>query len=228
MVGTRLGRRVRDNGAVTGRAARFDPHPTTEAGYQAARRHLRRAFTRWASPTGVAFGPDSFEELVHYKWGYLDGHLTRWRHADFDKVLLELFPAKVIVDGDDLQDVVAEAQTFVTFLADTGLLDPESDQPEQLRVHLDKIERRFIRRMADRKRYSWGKRFWVNAAKAGVTPDDRTAVAAYIKTFNARPEAERRAVLGQPGTVGQRRGRLTLATNPPQPSPPSDRRGRRR
>ncbi|MGH9292835.1 MAG: hypothetical protein ACRDZ6_08705 [Acidimicrobiales bacterium] len=212
---------------MTGRTARFDPHPSTEAGYRAARRYLRRAFTRWASATGVSFGPDSFEELVHYKWGYLDGHLTRWRHADLDEVLLELFPAKVIVE-DDLQDVVPEAQTFVTFLADTGLLDPESDGPEQLRAHLEKIERRFIRRMADRSRYSWGKRFWVGAAEAGVTPDDKKAVAAYIETFNARPESERRAVMGRAGSVGQLRGRLTLAATPSQPSRSSDRRGRRR
>ncbi|MGH9071732.1 MAG: hypothetical protein ACRDX8_11340 [Acidimicrobiales bacterium] len=213
---------------MTGRTARFDPHPSTEAGYRGARRYLRRAFTRWASATGVAFGPDSFEELVHYKWGYLDGHLTRWRRADLDKVLLELFPAKVIVEADDLQGVVPEAQTFFTFLADTGLLDPESEKPEQLRVHLGKIERRFIARMADRSRYSWGKRFWLGAAEAGVTPADKKAVAVYIETFNARPEPERRAVLGRDGSVGQLRGRLTLASAPSQLSRSSHRRGRDR
>ena len=214
---------------MTGRAARFDPHPATEAGYRAARRHLRRAFTRWASDSGISFGPDSFEELIHYKWGSLDGHLTRWGRADFDAVLLQLFPAKVIVEDDDLADVGPEAQTFVSFLADTGLLDPASDKPEQLRVHLQRIEPRFVRRMADRSRYSWGKRFWLDAAEAGVTPDDKKAVAAYIESFNARPDAERRAVLGRAGSLGQLRGRLTLAaTPPPQHSRSSDRRGRHR
>lgn len=228
MVELRHGGAVDDDGAVIGRTARFDPDPSTPAGYQSARRYLRRAFTRWASTTGVDFGPDSFEELVHYKRGHLDGHLTRWRRADLDEVLLELFPAKVIVEADDLQGVVPEAQTFVTFLADAGLLDPESDEPEQLRIHLGKIEHRFIRRMADRSRYSWGKRFWLGAAEAGVTPDDKRAVAAYIETFNARPESERRAVIGQAGSVGQLRGRLTLAATPSQSSRSSDRRGRHR
>jgi hypothetical protein len=227
-IGPRHGRQVGDDEAVTSRRARFDPHPSTQAGYQTARRHLRRAFTRWASDSGVAFGPDSFEELVHYKWEYLDGHLTRWRRANLDEVLLELFPAKVIVEDDDLHGVVLEAQSFVTFLADTGLLDPQSDEPEDLRAHLEKIERRFVRRMADRHRYSWGKRFWLGAAEAGVTPGDKKAVAAYIKNFNARPESERRAVLGRAGSVGQLRGRLTLAVTQSQPSRSSDRRSRHR
>lgn len=213
---------------MTGHSARFDPHPSTQAGYRAARRHLRRAFTRWASDSGVAFGTDGFEELVHYKWGYLDGHLTRWRCADLDEVLLELFPAKVIVEDDDLHDVVPEAQTFVTFLADSGLLDPDSDEPGDLRAHLEKIEQRFVRRMADRRRYSWGKRFWLGAAEAGVIPGDKKAVAAYIENFNARSESERRAVLGRAGSVGQLRGRLTLAVSPSQPTRSSGRRGRHR
>ncbi|HVA75293.1 MAG TPA: hypothetical protein VNF71_12095 [Acidimicrobiales bacterium] len=117
---------------MPGRVARFDPHPATEAGYQAARRHLRRAFTRWSTATGSSFGPDCFEELVHYKWGYMDGHLTRWRCADFDEVLLELFPAKVIVEAENMGDVVPEAQTFVTFLAEPSGLSRDEDSFAQV------------------------------------------------------------------------------------------------
>jgi len=213
---------------VTGRIARFDPHPATEAGYQVSRRHLRRAFARWSTAIGSPFGPDSIEELVHYKWGYLDGHLTCWRCADLDEVLLELFPAKVIADEDNLDDIVAEAQTFISFLADTGLLDPASDEPEKMRLHLSHIERRFLRRMADRRRYSWGKRFWLGAAEAGVDPDDEKAVAAYIEHFNARPETERRAIIGPGRSAAQRRGRFTppgAGSQPPRSPAP---RGRRR
>jgi hypothetical protein len=219
---------VGDDEAVTGRVARFDPRPETEAGYQAARRQLRRSFTRWSNATGSAFGPDCFEELVHYKWGYLDGHLTRWRCADLDEVLLELFPAKVVVEAEDMGDVVPEAKTFITFLAETGLLDPGSDQPERLHLHLGKIESRFVRRMADRRRYSWGKRFWLGAAEAGVDVDDEKALAAYIEDFNARPEAERRAAMGRARSTAQRRGRFTPPVTPSQALRSSARRGRRR
>jgi hypothetical protein len=219
---------VGDDEAVTGRVARFDPHPDAEAGYQAARRQLRRSFSRWSSATGSAFGPDCFEELVHYKWGYMDGHLTRWRCADLDEVLLELFPAKVIVEAEHMGDVVPEAQTFITFLAETGLLDPASDDPERLRRHLEKIERRFVRRMADRRRYSWGKRFWLAAAEAGVDVDDEEAVAAYIENFNARSDAERRAVLGRARSASHRQGRFTPPSSRARPPRSSAGRGRRR
>ncbi len=95
--------------------ARFDPSPAGEAGYEAARQQLRAAFTRWAETTSTELGPDSFEELVHYKWGHLDGHLTRWARADLDAVLLELFPARMIVDDDDLAQVIPETVAFIGF-----------------------------------------------------------------------------------------------------------------
>src|SRR5437667_11327925 len=105
------------NDGVVIRRSRFDPHPRTETGYRAARRWLRTAFSRWSDDTASEFGPDCFEELIHYKWGYLDGHLTRWRRDDLDAILLELFPAKVIVEDGDLDDVIPEATTFIAFLA---------------------------------------------------------------------------------------------------------------
>ena len=186
-----------DHGQMAGRVARFDPCPSTEAGYEAARRRLRSDYRRWAERSGTGYGPDSFEELVHYKWGYLDGHLTRWRRSDLDAVLLELFPAKVIVEDDDLDDVIPETASFIGFLADSGLLDPASDDREVLCRHLGEIEARFRRRMADRSRYSPGKAFWLAAAAAGVSPDDEQAVAAFAEAFNARSLSERAAVLGR-------------------------------
>ena len=35
----------------------------------------RSAFGTWSDETASAFGPDCFEELIHYKWGYLDRQL---------------------------------------------------------------------------------------------------------------------------------------------------------
>lgn len=200
----------------------FDPHPTTEAGYQAARQWLRTEFTRWSELNETDPDPDSFEELIHYKWGYLDGHLTRWRRADLDEVLLELFPAKVIVDDDDLDDIIPQTATFIDFLTDTELLDLASDDADELFDHLDQIQTRFPRRMADGTRYSPGKRFWLAASAAGVQLDDEQAVAAFMEQFNSRPSHERDALIGRraPGT-----GRFT----PPgtQPRPKTTRRRRR-
>jgi len=179
-----LDRRWAMTADMAGSPAPFDPCPTSEAGYETARQHLRAVFTRWAEHNSTELGPDSFEELVHYKWGYLDGHLTRWARADLDAVLLELLPAKMIVDDDELAQVIPETITFIGFLADTGLLDPGSEDPHLLCAHLDQLQARFRRRMADQSRYSPGKRLWLAASAAGVRPDDEQAVAAFIEQFN--------------------------------------------
>ena len=101
--------------ACVARRTRFNPTPRNDAGYAASRRFLRSVFSTWSDETASAFGPDCFEELIHYKWGYLDRHLTRWRAADLDAILLELFPAKVIVEADELDDVIEEAKAFISF-----------------------------------------------------------------------------------------------------------------
>jgi hypothetical protein len=212
---------------MVGRHARFDPCPTTEAGYETARQWLRAAFARWAELHGTDLGPDSFEELVHYKWGYLDGHLTRWTRADLDAVVLELFPAKMIVDDEDLAQVIPETAAFIDFLTDTELLDPASDDPGVLHAHLDGIEPRFRLHMADQSRYSPGKRFLSAAAAAGVQPDDEQAVAAFIEQFNTRPLAERDAVLGRRTQTNAGTGRFTPPGTQPRPKPASRRRRHR-
>jgi hypothetical protein len=108
--------------------------------------------------------------------------------------VLELFPAKMIVEDEDLAQVIPETAAFIDFLTDTELLDPASDDPGVLHAHLDGIEPRFRLHMADQSRYSPGKRFLSAAAAAGVQPDDEQAVAAFIEQFNTRPLAERDAV----------------------------------
>jgi hypothetical protein len=126
--------------------------------------------------------------------------------------------------------VLEEAKAFVSFLAETGLLDPVSDDPEMLLDHLDRIEARFRRNMADTSRYSFGKRFWLAAAAEGVQPDDEKAVRSFMEAFNARPLAEREAVLGRTPQVKPDRGtgRFTPPGTRPRPkhSSSSRRRGR--
>ncbi|MGH8996393.1 MAG: hypothetical protein ACRDYB_10255 [Acidimicrobiales bacterium] len=200
---------------MTGRVAPFDPHPKTDSGYRSARRRLRTAFSRWAQANASELSPDCFEELIHLKWVHLDGHLTRWRRADLDAVLLELFPAKVIVEDTDLDDIVPDTATFIGFLADSGLLDPASDQPARLCARLEHISRRFQARMADRRRYSPGKRFWLAAAEAGVPLDDDNAIEAFIQQFNARPHKQRQAILGRRTQLLTSHGLLTSLPTPP-------------
>ncbi|MHB8246241.1 MAG: hypothetical protein ACYDGN_12985 [Acidimicrobiales bacterium] len=171
--------------------------PEDEADYQAANTELKERFASWAGDRGVEVDPDAPEAPIHYKWGYLDGHLTRWTRRDLNEVYLELYPAKVMVEDDEIDDVLAEARAFVRFLADTGLLDEESDSADVLVDHLGRIEKQFRANMADVSRYSFGKRLWTRAAAEGVRLDDPEAVEAFMAEFNARPRAEREAVLGR-------------------------------
>jgi hypothetical protein len=195
---------------VESTASRWEPEGDDE--YEAANAELKERFATWAANEGLSVELDGPEGLLHYKWGYVDGHLTRWRRRDLDEVLLELYPAKVMVGPDELDEVLAEARAFLTFLAATDLLDEESEPADVLLDHLGAIDGRFRANMADSSRFSFGKRLWTDAAAEGVRPDDPGAVEAYMARFNARPRAERDAILGgglKSGNRPQVSGRFT-------------------
>jgi hypothetical protein len=221
---TRNHRRVRQDGAVV---ASRNWQPNDEDDYEAASADLKERFGSWSADKGLEVDPEAPESPLHYKWGYLDGHLTRWSCADLDEVYLELYPAKVIVEDDELDDVLEEARAFISFLAETGLLDQASDPPERLLEHLSRIEKQFRANMATAGRQSFGKRLWGQALAEGVSLDDQAGVDAFIARFNARPRAERDALLGQHLSLRQPRGRFTPPGTPPRPSSAKRRKRRR-
>ncbi|MBV9659781.1 MAG: hypothetical protein JO337_01340 [Acidimicrobiales bacterium] len=200
-------------------SSRWEPESDEE--YEAASTELKRRFSTWVTRGDAVFDSDAPEGMLHYKWGYVDGHLTRWTRHDLDEIYLELYPAKVMADSDELDEVLAEAKMFLTFLSETGLLDKESEPAEVLVDHLGRIHGRFRANMADASRYSFGKRLWTEAAAEGVRPDDAEAVEAFMARFNARPRGERDAILGGGLKSGNRRtptGRFTPPGTSPQPS----------
>jgi len=204
---------------VESTASRWEPEDDDE--YESANAELKERFATWVANEGLSVGLDAPEGLLHYKWGYVDGHLTRWRRRDLDEVLLELYPAKVMVGPDELDEVLAEARAFLTFLAATDLLDEDSEPADVLLDHLGAIDGRFRENMADSSRFSFGKRLWTNAAAGGVRPDDPGAVEAFMARFNARPRAERDAILAgglRSGNRPQVWGRFTPPGTLPRPS----------
>jgi hypothetical protein len=171
--------------------------------------------------------PSRRRPRLHYKWNYLDGHLTRWSCDNLSQLYLEAFPAKVMVEQDDLDREVEEACAFLRFLWATGLLDEKSAPIDALIAHLGRIEPEFRRNMGDPSCFSMGKRLWTQAAAEGVRPDDPEAVQAFIQRFNARPFAERDAVLGPP--LMPMRASFGRATPPgTRPRPSSAKRRKRR
>lgn len=177
---------------------------------------LKERFGTWAAENGLEEDPAAPETALRYKWAYLDGHLTRWTCDDLDEIYLELYPAKVIVDEDELDYVLKAARTFIEFLADTGLLDDESDPADVLMEHLTLIDREFRANMADPRRQSFGKYLWSQALAEGVALDDQDAVDAFIARFNARPRAERDAALGYSQSQRRPRERFTPPGTPPR------------
>jgi hypothetical protein len=196
--------------------------------YEAANAELKRRFAAWADDKGLEVDRDGPEGLLHYKWAYVDGHLTRWRRRDLYEIYLELYPAKVMAEADELDEILAESKSFITFLAETDLLDEESESPEMLCDFLDEIAPEFREHMADSSRYSFGKRLWTEAASEGVSPGDPAAVEAFMERFNSRPRAERDAILG-PGLMPAGRGTTSGRFTPPgTPSRSSGKRRKRR
>jgi len=204
-----------------------DWEPEGEEDYEVARSELKRRFAQWRATAGIEVDGDDGEAPIHYKWAYVDGHLTRWTCRDLDEVYLELHPAKVMVNDDDLDEVLEEAKNFIAFLDETGLLDPDSESADVLVNHLDTIAEPFRLNMADASRYSFGKRLWTTAQAEGIRMDDQASLNAFIADFNTRPIAERDAILG-PGLPP--RPAATGRFTPPgtRPKPPSAKRRKRR
>jgi hypothetical protein len=205
----------------------FDWEPDGEEDYEVARSELKKRFAQWLDVVGIESQGDDGEAPIHYKWAYVDGHLTRWRRRDLDQIYLELHPAKVMVDNDDLDGVLEEAKNFIGFLDETGLLDPDSESADVLVDHLEAIAEQFRLNMADASRYSFGKRLWTTAQAEGVRMDDQASLNAFIADFNTRPISERDAILG-PGLPP--RPAATGRFTPPgtRPKPPSAKRRKRR
>jgi hypothetical protein len=205
----------------------FDWEPDGEEDYEVARSELKKRFAQWLDVVGIESQGDDGEAPIHYKWAYVDGHLTRWTRRDLDEIYLELHPAKVMVDNDDLDGVLGEAKNFIGFLDETGLLDPDSESADVLVDHLEAIAEQFRLNMADASRYSFGKRLWTTAQAEGVRMDDQASLNAFIADFNTRPISERDAILG-PGLPP--RPAATGRFTPPgtRPKPPSAKRRKRR
>jgi hypothetical protein len=202
--------------------------PEDEDDYEAANAELKRRFAAWADDKGLEVERDGPEGLLHYKWAYVDQHLTRWRRRDLYEIYLELYPAKVMAGSDELDEILAEAKSFITFLAETRLLDEESESPVVLCDFLDEIAPEFGEHMADSSRYSFGKRLWTEAASEGVSPGDPAAVEAFMARFNSRPRAERDAILGQGLMPAGRRAATGRFTPPGTPSRSSGKRRKRK
>jgi hypothetical protein len=173
------------------------------AGDEGVSRKWRSEAMTWSRARGQVLSGAYGEELLRFKARDLDGHPGRWTVEDLDVVLLEVFPAKVIVESEaECDPVLEEVKAFLRFMAETGRLHPDSDDPETLCLHLDGLAPIFQLRMADPSRYGWGKRMALVMARDGVAANDEKAVKAWMARFDALPLAEQAALLDSFSPVG--------------------------
>jgi len=187
--------------------------PDDEDRFFAARDELLDRFERWLDAQGRPVELRADAELVlGFKWGYLDGHLGRWRVADLDELLLELYPRKVVVDRELAELTVPAVAGLLEFLDEQGLLVPGSDALSRLLARLEELRGPFLEALGDASRYGLGKSLVGAMLADGVDLDDDVAVGGWVEAFNAGPREERDRILGpamvQMSAASEGRGRL--------------------
>jgi hypothetical protein len=208
----------------------FQWEPETDEEYDEAIRKLTSRFSEWVSGRDLESEPELPEVMLHYKWRFVDGHLTRWRRGDLSEIYLEIYPAKVVAEPDELDEILGWGRAFLAFLDESGLLDQTSEPAEVLVAHVEHLAPRFRSSMADVSRYSAGKRFTMAALSEGVDLGDQAEVEAFMARFNSRSRAERELVMGPAprkwASVGSS-GRVTAPGTRPKSSSAKRRKRRR-
>lgn len=176
---------------------------------------LLDAFAEHELSAAVPDAPWTADTLLHYR-RYLDDELARWTVGELGGVLLGLFPAKVVLEADEIDEVVDGVGAFLSFLDATGRLAPGSDPLPTLLGALEVIGAQLPAAMADSSRFGMAKNIGTAMEADGVDITDDDAVQDWITAFNARPEAERRRLtdsgLGLP-PLEATTGRLSLPSD---------------
>jgi hypothetical protein len=171
--------------------------PDDEDRFFVVRDELLDRFERWLDAQGRPVELRADAELVlGLKWGYLGGHLGRWRTADLDELLLELYPRKVVADRELAELTVPAVAGLLEFLDEDGLLVPGSDPLPRLLARLDALRGPFLEALGDESRYGLGKSLFGAMMADGVDLADDAAVGGWVEAFNAGPREERDRVLG--------------------------------
>lgn len=190
--------------------------PDDQAAYEAARDRLIEEFAR----SGGGGFERVAEQVLDFKWGYLDGDLLDWSPADIDEVLFGLYPAKVLLDTEGIAEVPTGFAAFLRFLAGH---QPEHSPPfDVLAEYVELSASRFISAMNDEDNWSFGKRMWSTALGEGVDLSDENAIGRWMEDFNSRSLGERDHILGRLPTPGDGLLRAVFGPLPPVVLAPED------
>jgi len=196
--------------------------PDDEEAFYEARDELADRFESSVEGDGLGWVAT---QVLDFKWGYLDGDLTRWHNKDVEEILLGLYPAKVMVDPGDVDLIVAGFSGFLLFLGDEGLV--ERDHSAHLAATVRHLADEFRVAALDERNWATGKRLWSRAEAEGADFSDADAVQRFMDDFNRRSFADRGAILGfeEPGAPPSRLADLAatvIGPLPPITLPPNE------
>lgn len=186
--------------------------------YSTARDELISRFEQYPGGHGLGWVAT---EVLDFKWGYLGGDLMRWDVDEVADILLDLYPAKVMLDGEDVDWVINGFTAFVRFLAAEGVFSVA--HADGLATAINGMAGDFRSAVMDESNWSMGKRLWNQARIEGVDLSEEGELERFTEAFNARPFQERDAILGG-ATQGQGSslGGILLGPLPPVELAPTE------
>lgn len=181
--------------------------PADDDAIETTAAQLRDELADWAASQERSVRADIVEYLVTLRVRYGgDGRLDRWSGDELTRLLTETAPAKAVLDDDERQAVVPALAALIDFLAARDLLAVDSDEADELQRALDALAEPFAAAIADPSRRSPETAMAYAMRADGVDLSDEQAVLEWIEAFNARPQAERRALLGPAADAVERPG----------------------
>jgi hypothetical protein len=177
--------------------------PDDEEGFSRVRDDLVERFERTSAGRDLGWVASG---VLDFKWGYLGGDLAEWTPEDVGEILLGLYPAKAMMDTEDLDRIPTGFGALLRFLGDEGIT-PAADA-EAAEGLVERLRPRFHAAAMDEANWSMGKRLMSVARSEGVNMQDPDAMQRFMEDFNRLTFDERDAILGPPavpeglGTVG--------------------------
>ena len=157
--------------------------------------------------------------MLEWKGGYGDGYLGRWTTDDVAEFLLDHFPRKVSATQETLDVVLECVIGFLGFLDARGSL---SGEPlEELEEACRSLSEPFLDRVSDPAGWGMAKTMAMQMLTEGIDTDDPDALEAWMSDFNARPRAERDAIVG--GAMDRMLGAAAPASSRRRSSPATKR-----
>jgi hypothetical protein len=151
--------------------------------------------------------PDLFvaSTMLLYRWGYGDGRILHWTVPDIEGYLFDFLPEHTALNPDDARVLPSQVIGFLGYLAGQSLLG--GDRIDALMDAVDRAEPEFRDMVADivtgtarpaagTDGGGFAQRLVAAMTADGVDPTDAEALDRWMTGFNARPYAERSAVLG--------------------------------